>query len=143
MHEKVIKVLGKGSKERIVIYNNHTDVAFELKEKVKKYLEDGYQKFNKKNSGYLILNKDGDRLSDRYIRNIINKLVIKAGLNIKISPHTLRHTFATDMLEEGADLVTVKELLGHESLNTTSIYTHVTNEQIRKVYEMAHPRAKR
>lgn len=137
MHEKVIKVLGKGSKERIVIYNNHTDVA------LKKYLEDGYQKFNKKNSGYLILNKDGDRLSDRYIRNIINKLVIKAGLNIKISPHTLRHTFATDMLEEGADLVTVKELLGHESLNTTSIYTHVTNEQIRKTYNMAHPRAKK
>lgn len=137
MHEKVIKVLGKGSKERIVLYNNHTAEA------LNKYLGDGYNLFNKINSGYLILNKDGNKLSDRYVRNIINKLVRKAGLNIKISPHTIRHTFATDMLEEGSDLVTVKELLGHESLNTTSIYTHITNEQIRKTYNMAHPRAKK
>lgn len=135
--EKTIKVLGKGSKERIVIFNNHTSNALE------KYLEDGYHQLNKKNNGYLILNKNGDRLSERYVRNIINKLVRKTGLNIKISPHTIRHTFATDMLEEGADLVTVKELLGHESLNTTSIYTHVTNEQIKKTYNMAHPRAKK
>lgn len=135
--EQIIKVLGKGSKERIVIYNNHTKRALE------DYLSDGYHEFNKKNSGYLIINKNGDKLSDRYVRNIINKLVQKAGLNIKISPHTIRHTFATDMLEEGADLVTVKELLGHESLNTTSIYTHITNEQIKKTYNMAHPRAKK
>lgn len=137
MKEMVIKVLGKGNKERIVLYNNHTSDA------LKKYLDAGYHDFNKKNSGYLILNKDGDKLSERYIRKIIDKLVRKAGLNLKVSPHTIRHTFATDMLEEGADLVTVKELLGHESLNTTSIYTHVTNEQIRKTYNMAHPRAKK
>lgn len=137
MTEKTIKVLGKGSKERIVIYNNHTSSA------LKKYLNNGYHDFNKQNNGYLILNKNGDKLSDRYVRNIINKLVQKAGLNIKISPHTIRHTFATDMLEEGADLVTVKELLGHESLNTTSIYTHITNDQIKKTYNMAHPRAKK
>lgn len=135
--EKIIKVLGKGGKERIVIYNNHTARALE------KYLNDGYHEFNKKNNGYLILNKNGDKLSERYVRNIINKLVRKANLNIKISPHTIRHTFATDMLEEGADLMTVKELLGHESLNTTSIYTHLTNEQIRKTYNMAHPRARK
>lgn len=135
--EKTIKILGKGSKERIVIYNNHTSEALQ------KYLNDGYDEFNKKNSGYLILNKNGDKLSDRYIRNIIDKKIRKAGINTKISPHTIRHTFATDMLEEGADLVTVKELLGHESLNTTSIYTHVTNEQIKKTYNMAHPRARK
>lgn len=133
--DKTIKVLGKGGKERIVIYNNHTKKAMDI------YLSDGYHEFNKKNSGYLILNKDGDHLSERYVRNIINKLVKDSGLDIKISPHTLRHTFATDMLEGGSDLMTVKELLGHESLNTTSIYTHVTNEQIKKVYESAHPRA--
>lgn len=137
IQEKTIKILGKGSKERIVLYNNHT------KDALQKYLDNGYIEFNKKNNDYLILNKNGDKLSDRYVRNIINKLVIKAGLNIKISPHTIRHTFATDMLEEGADLVTVKELLGHESLNTTSIYTHITNEQIKKTYNMAHPRAKK
>ena len=135
--EKSIKILGKGSKERIVLYNNHTKLAMDT------YLNDGYRIFNKTSSGYLILNKDGNKLSERYVRVIINSLVRKAGLDIKISPHTLRHTFATDMLEEGADLVTVKELLGHESLNTTSIYTHITNEQIRKTYNMAHPRAKK
>lgn len=133
--EKTIKVLGKGSKERIVVYNNHTEKALLI------YLNDGFMALNKKKSGYLILNKDGGRLSERYVRVIIDRLVRKAGLDIKISPHTLRHTFATDMLENGADLMTVKELLGHESLNTTSIYTHVTNEQIKKVYEFAHPRA--
>lgn len=135
--EKSIKVLGKGDKERIVLYNNHTEKALDT------YLNDGYHSFNKQNNGYLILNKNGGKLSERYVRVIINNLVRKAGLDIKISPHTIRHTFATDMLEEGADLMTVKELLGHESLNTTSIYTHVTNEQIKKTYNMAHPRAKK
>ena len=134
---KSIKVLGKGGKERIVLYNNHTSRALD------KYLNDGYLLFNKKNSEYLILNHNGGKLSDRYVRMIIDKLVRKAGLDIKISPHTIRHTFATDMLEEGADLMTVKELLGHESLDTTSIYTHITNEQIKKTYNMAHPRAKK
>lgn len=135
--DKSIKVLGKGDKERIVLYNNHTEKALDT------YLNDGYHSFNKQNNGYLILNKNGGKLSERYVRVIINNLVKKAGLDIKISPHTIRHTFATDMLEEGADLMTVKELLGHESLNTTSIYTHVTNEQIKKTYNMAHPRAKK
>lgn len=137
MKDMSIKVLGKGNKERIVLYNNHTSKALDI------YLNDGYKYFNKNNSSYLILNKNGNKLSDRYIRVIINNLVLKAGLNVKISPHTIRHTFATDMLEEGSDLMTVKELLGHESLNTTSIYTHVTNEQIKKTYNMAHPRARK
>lgn len=135
--EKLIKVLGKGNKERMVIYNNHTKKALDI------YLKDGYNYFNKKSSEYLILNKNGNKLSERYIREIINKKVSQASLDIKISPHTLRHTFATDILENGADLMTVKELLGHESLNTTSIYTHITNEQIKKTYNLAHPRAKK
>ena len=135
--EKLIKVLGKGNKERIVIYNNHTKKALDA------YLKDGYNYFNKKSSEYLILNKNGNKLSERYIREIINKKVSQASLDIKISPHTLRHTFATDILENGMDLMTVKELLGHESLNTTSIYTHITNEQIKKTYNLAHPRAKK
>lgn len=135
--EKLIKVLGKGNKERMVIYNNHTKKALDT------YLKDGYNYFNKKSSEYLILNKNGNKLSERYIREIINKKVSQASLDIKISPHTLRHTFATDILENGADLMTVKELLGHESLNTTSIYTHITNEQIKKTYNLAHPRAKK
>ena len=135
--ERECVVLSKGDKERIVLYNNHTSRALDI------YLNDAYHIFNKKNSEYLILNHNGGKLSDRYVRMIIDKLVRKANLDIKISPHTIRHTFATDMLEEGADLMTVKELLGHESLNTTSIYTHITNEQIKKTYNMAHPRAKK
>ncbi len=134
---RTIKVLGKGSKERIVIFNNHTKEAMGI------YLREGYKTFNKEGSQYLILNKNGNKLSERYVRNIVDKFVRKAGLNIKIGPHTLRHTFATDMLENGSDLMTVKELLGHESLNTTSIYTHVTNEHIKKTFELAHPRAKK
>ncbi|MEI3251215.1 MAG: tyrosine-type recombinase/integrase [Candidatus Gastranaerophilaceae bacterium] len=108
------------------------------------YLNDAYHIFNKKNSEYLILNHNGGKLSDRYVKITIYKLVKKANLDIKISPHTIRHTFATDMLEEGGNIgLTVKELLGHESLNTTSIYTYITNEQIKKTYNMAHPRAKK
>lgn len=135
--DMTIKVLGKGNKERMVMYNNHTKRALDI------YLSDGYNVFNKHNSEYLILNKNGNRLSDRYVRDIVNKKVLSSSLDIKISPHSLRHTFATDMLSNGADLMTVKELLGHESVNTTSIYTHITNEQIRKTYNLAHPRAKK
>ena len=101
--ENLIKVLGKGNKERMVIYNNHTKKALDT------YLKDGYNYFNKKSSEYLILNKNGNKLSERYIREIINKKVSQASLDIKISPHTLRHTFATDILENGAHLMTVKE----------------------------------
>lgn len=137
MKNKTIKILGKGNKERIVLYNNHT------KEALNTYLHNGYNILNKHNSRYLILNKNGNKLSDRYIREIVNKRVLSSNLNIKISPHSLRHTFATDMLNNGADLMTIKELLGHESVNTTSIYTHITNEQIKKTYNQAHPRAKK
>ena len=84
----------------------------------------------------------GNPITERSIRNILNDIIIKSSLDLHISPHVLRHTFATDMLNNGADLISVKDLLGHESLNTTSIYTHVSNEQIKKIYELAHPRAK-
>lgn len=137
INDRVIKVLGKGGKERIVIFNNHTKKALEI------YLSDAYNIFNKKNSSYLILGKNGNKLTERYIRVIIDNYIRKSGLDIKISPHTFRHTFATNMLENGSDLMTVKELLGHESLNTTSIYTHITPAQIRKVYNQTHPRAKK
>ena len=136
--EKTIKILGKGSKERVVIYGSFCEEALE------RYLEDGRIKLlnNKEDNGYLFLNKDGNKITERSIRKILDNIITKAALDIHVSPHMLRHTFATDMLNSGADLISVKELLGHESLNTTSIYTHVSQEQIKKVYEMAHPRAK-
>ena len=134
--ERTIRILGKGSKERIVVFGIHT------KEALEEYLNRGREYVNYHNSEYLYLNKDGNRLSDRYIRKIIDDIIIKASIETHISPHMLRHTFATGMLNNGADLVSVKDLLGHESLNTTSIYTHVSDDKIREIYNLAHPRAK-
>ncbi len=135
LYEQTIKILGKGRKERIVIYGSFCADALDL------YLNDGRKKLLRNYNDYLFLNKNGGQLSSRYIRKIIDDVVRKCQIDYHISPHTFRHTFATDMLNAGADLMTVKELLGHSSVNTTGIYTHVTNEQIKKIYEIAHPRS--
>ena len=134
-YNKSIKILGKGSKERIVYYEDNCSKLLD------KYLNNTRRELDKSNSEYLLLNKFGNKLSTRMIRNILNNLTIGTSIE-QIYPHMIRHTFATTMLNNGADLMTVKELLGHESINTTSIYTHVTNEQIRKVFDSCHPRAK-
>ena len=131
-----IKIMGKGNKERFVFYGSYCEDALNI------YLKDGYKKLNKKNIEYLFINKNGGKLSERYIRKIIDNVVRKCQIDYHISPHTLRHTFATDLLNAGADLMTVKELLGHSSINTTGIYTHVSIEQLRHVYDFAHPRSK-
>ena len=133
--DRTIRVLGKGSKERIVVFGNNT------KECLDDYLNRGRRQVDFHSSPYLFLNKDGNRLSTRYVRKIIDDIIIKASIEMHVSPHMLRHTFATGMLNNGADLVSVKDLLGHESLNTTSIYTHVSDEKIKEIYKMAHPRA--
>ena len=131
-----IKIIGKGNKMRIVYFGSFCRISLD------RYLKDSRVNLNTKNSEYLFLNKNGYKLSDRMVRNIIDDLIIKAGISKHVYPHMIRHTFATDMLNSGADLMTVKELLGHENINTTSIYTHVTDEQIRKIYDNCHPRAK-
>ncbi|MBR3161261.1 MAG: tyrosine-type recombinase/integrase [Bacilli bacterium] len=137
-NNNTIKILGKGSKERYVFYGGYASDALDL------YLMDGRYKLLKgKVSDYLLINKNGGVLSDRYIRIMINNVVRKCEVDYHISPHTLRHTFATDMLNAGADLMSVKELLGHSTIDTTSIYTHVSNEQIKNIYNLAHPRAKK
>ena len=133
--DRTIRVLGKGSKERIVVFGNNT------KEALNDYINNGRYKVDFHNSEYLFLNKDGNRLSTRYVRKIIDDIIFKSSIETHVSPHMLRHTFATGMLNNGADLVSVKELLGHESLNTTSIYTHVSDDKIREIYNKAHPRA--
>ncbi len=133
--DRTIKVLGKGSKERIVIFGNHTLDA------LNDYLNRARRQVDFHNSPYLFLNKDGNRLSTRYVRKIIDDIIFKASIEMHVSPHMLRHTFATGMLNNGADLVSVKDLLGHESLNTTSIYTHVSDDKIKEIYNKAHPRA--
>ena len=135
-YDHTITILGKGRKMRMVFYGSYCEDILNI------YLHDGYKKLNKKRQEFLFLNKNGDRLSSRYVAKIIDEAVLKCQIDYHISPHTLRHTFATDLLNAGADLMSVKELLGHSSINTTSIYTHVSSEQLRKVYDFAHPRAK-
>lgn len=135
-YDRTIKILGKGRKERIVIYGSYCEDALNL------YLKDGREKLKKHHIDSLFLNKDGNQLSSRSVRKIMENTIRKCQIDYHISPHTLRHTFATDMLNAGADLMTVKELLGHSSVNTTGIYTHITNEQLKKVYNFAHPRSK-
>ena len=136
INDRTIKILGKGSKERIVVFGNNT------KEALDEYLNRGRREVDIHSSKYLFLNKDGNRLSARYIRKILDDIIFKASIEMHVSPHMLRHTFATGMLNNGADLVSVKDLLGHESLNTTSIYTHVSDDKIREIYNKAHPRAR-
>ena len=132
---KEIRVLGKGSKERIVYFGDYEIDILNL------YLNQARPKLLKnKSNDYLLLNHLGDRLTDRGVRLIIDDVIKKASLKHKVSPHTLRHTFATHLLNEGADLKSVQELLGHSSLSTTQIYTHVSNERLRSVYLKSHPR---
>ena len=92
---------------------------------------------------HVFLNQKGKMLSNRYIQIIVENVGIKAGLNKKVHPHMIRHSFATHLLDNGADLRIVQELLGHENLSTTQIYTHITIDKLKNVVQKAHPRAKK
>lgn len=132
-----IKICGKGNKERIVYFGSICSNLLNL------YLKNSYNKLNINNLEYLFLSKTGKKINDREIRKIVDDAASIANIKMKISPHVLRHTFATHMLNEGADLRSVQELLGHENLSTTQVYTHVTDERIRNIYLNAHPRARK
>ena len=134
---RTINVTGKGNKERIVYFGSR------CKELLDKYLKTSYYDLNVNNLDYLFLSKTGKKINDREVRKIMDAAANIAGIKMKISPHVLRHTFATHMLQDGADLRSVQELLGHENLSTTQIYTHLTNEKIRNVYLNSHPRARK
>lgn len=134
--EREIKIMGKGSKERFVFYNKECATVLDS------YLKECRSKLlNGKDSEYLFINHLGDNLTDRGIRLIIDKIVKKSCIKSKVSPHTFRHTFATMLLNEGCNIKSVQELLGHSSLGTTGIYTHLTNDEVRLAYMKAHPRA--
>ena len=132
-----ILILGKGNKERYVIYGEYCEEILKL------YLKDGRVLLNKKNSDYLFLNKSGGNLTERGVRYILDSLIEKTSINKKISPHMIRHSFATHLLNEGCDLLTVQKLLGHESIKATQIYTHVTTDRLKEVYYNSFPRAKK
>jgi integrase/recombinase XerC len=137
---RVLRVMGKGRKERMVPFGRPAADALRswlaVWEAVRapRALEDGEPVF---------LNRSGGRLSDRSVRNVIDKWVSGSAVARGVHPHTLRHTFATHLLENGADLRTIQELLGHSSLSTTQKYTHLEVERLLAVYRDAHPRARR
>lgn len=127
---QVLKVRGKGNKERFVLMNDTS------KESLEKYLAER----SNISSQALFISRNNKRLSARRIEYIFAKYLRKAGINKKASCHTLRHSFATHMLEGGADLMTIKELLGHENLSTTQIYTNISLKHIQETYKKSHPR---
>lgn len=135
--EELVKVRGKGNKERIVPIGKQAQAALQG------YIGQGRPVLAKKASTAnqaIFLNKSGQRISQRSIRNIIDKYMEEIAVNQSISPHTLRHSFATHMLNNGADLRSVQELLGHIKLSTTQIYTHLTRDNLKTIYNNTHPR---
>lgn len=137
LSRKIILVLGKGNKEREVTYGEYCDEVLRL------YLSDGYKKLNKSNELYLFLNNNGSQITERGVRYVLDQIIKKTSLNKSISPHVLRHSFATHLLNEGCDLLTVQKLLGHESISATQIYTHVSTDRLKEVYYSSFPRAKK
>ena len=135
LDDNLISILGKGGKKRMVVIGNYA----------KKKLQD-YLNYDEVNSvGYLFKNvrkSSFGHISERNVFNIVKKYTVKVTKNEKISPHALRHTFATHLLNNGADLMSVKELLGHSDLSSTQIYTHVNIKQLKKSFLKAHPHAK-
>ena len=137
LSSKEIKVLGKGNKERIVYLNNHAC------DSLKDYINNSRIILLKnKRSSRLFINHIGGNLTTRGVRDILDNIIKKSSLSIKVTPHMFRHTFATMLLNEGCDLKSVQELLGHVNLSTTQIYTHVTGDYIKNMYLHTHPRSK-
>ena len=137
---RMVRILGKGNKERIVPFTD--ECALTIDDYIKKCRIE-LAKHNEQISIYLFLNNHGEQLTTRGLEYILKNIEEKTGLNLGLHPHLLRHTFATHLLENGADLRVIQELLGHESINATQVYTHVTEEGMKKEYLASHPRAKK
>jgi integrase/recombinase XerC len=139
---EALHVRGKGKKERVVPLGSHALGAIQkYMEMLKADAKFGAMVRDNAAGIPLFLNKHGGRLSSRSVRRKLDKYLKAVGLDPTISPHTLRHSFATHLLDNGADLRSVQELLGHQSLSTTQIYTHLTNQRVQEAYDKAHPRA--
>ena len=131
-----IKILGKGNKERLAYFNKVSEKYLKM------YLKDGREKLRVDDTKYLFLNYKGGKLTTRGVEKMIDKVIEKSALTKHVTPHMLRHSFATHLLNEGCDLLSVQELLGHASLSATNIYTHITNDRLKDVYLKTHPRAR-
>lgn len=132
LNERTIKVLGKGNKERIVPFHSMIqDLLIDYLSLIESFDCD---------HNYLFMNNRKQKISPRGVQTILDKVVLKSGLQKNVTPHMLRHSFATHLLDNGADIRIVQELLGHENISTTQIYTHVSIEKLINVYQEAHPR---
>ena len=131
----MVRVRGKGRRERMAPLGSYAIRA------LRTWLLRRMEELRSADEPALFLNRFGDRLSARSVARMLEKYITRAGLATRTSPHTLRHSFATHLLDAGADLRSVQELLGHKNLETTQIYTHVTVERMRRIYDKAHPRS--
>jgi len=146
MSEGLLRVVGKGRKERIIPFGSRAAEALcdylRVRGNSVRASKQAKSKWSKPAAEALFLNRRGGRLTSRSVGNIVDRHALRLPQKLKSHPHTLRHTFATHMLSAGADLRSIQELLGHESLSTTQKYTHVSVEQLVRVYQSCHPRAK-
>lgn len=140
-YEDLVLIHGKGNKDRLVPV--HSVLMAQIKDYIITSRKEFLRKSKQPDSRILILNFQGNPLSPRGVRLVLNRIIERSEERLKISPHTLRHTFATHLLNNGADLRSVQELLGHAHLSSTQIYTHVSKEKLRESYMNAHPRSKR
>ena len=132
--QDIIRTFGKGSKERIIPIGDYA------KEYLEKYIyEYRSSMLKRENNEYIFLNNHGKQMTRQGFFKIIKKIAKEKGINKELSPHTLRHSFASHLLKYGADLRTIQELLGHSDISTTQIYTHITNEELKQNYNEFHP----
>ena len=136
MDSSTIRIMGKRSKERII------PMLPKLKKSIVDYLHLRSQEFNKKTLEYLFVSRTGSQLSEKYVYRTVNEYFKLVSPKVKKAPHVLRHSFATHLINEGADINSVKELLGHSSLSATQVYSHTSMERIKEVFKNSHPRAK-
>tara|TARA_B100000886_G_scaffold235329_1_gene164681 strand:- start:118 stop:1005 length:888 start_codon:yes stop_codon:yes gene_type:complete len=136
MNSSSIRIMGKRNKERII------PMLPKLKESINEYLKIKSQEFNNKISEYLFVSRSGIQLSEKYVYRTVNEYFRLVSPKVKKAPHILRHSFATHLINEGADINSVKELLGHSSLSATQVYSHTSMERIKEVFKDSHPRAK-
>ena len=135
LKDRSLQVQGKGSKDRVTLFGQAAEEA------IKEYLADE-RIVSETHPEPIFTNPKGKRLTTRTVQNIVKRWALRAGLPPETSPHTLRHSFATHLLDGGADLKSVQQLLGHESLATTQVYTHLSIERLKEAVEKAHPRSK-
>ena len=142
LHERIIRVFGKGKKERIVPFTNSCRECLEeyLNVTRRRLLD---KNVNRSKENHVFLNSRGEKLTNRGLEYIMEEIEKKTGCYMKLHPHKLRHSFATSLLSKGADLRTIQEFMGHESIGTTQVYTHVTYSEMKSVYDKAFPRAKK